>query len=469
MKQNLKKTRMPTVRRRQLASGRGMRAMKARIERQPESFDQSDRDTHFEHSRAHEDTFTAEAGSMVAEENEFTDDALAMYLHQMGAISMLSRDQELILAERLESARRRYRHALLWNWDMLQKVVEQFERVQAGEAILDRVIDVYPGSSVTKERIEAQLPGHVRRLRQLLAADHRRSSKGRLRLRWAVSLAEELSPRIDLLDEWAKGLQPHAPMSARWVHVLKRRHEPYLEVRRQLAEANLRLVVSIAKKYRGRGLPFADLIQEGNSGLMRAVDKYDHRLGFKFGTYATWWIRERITRALSDLSRTVRVPCHQIGVLGAIDRVRGELTIQHEREPREEEVAAALGISLADIRKLRAVGRAPVSIDGPLSGDEDNDLQDYLCDSHTLRPGQEVDHHLLQERLNEVLRSLAPRDREVIELRYGLRDGRPRSLDEVAQLYGITRERIRQIESRGLLKLRQSERKDRLAEFAEIN
>jgi len=234
-----------------------------------------------------------------------------------------------------------------------------------------------------------------------------------------------------------------------------------------LAEANLRLVVSIAKRYRNRGLPFADLIQEGNRGLMRAVDKYEHRLGFKFGTYATWWIRQGITRALADNARTVRVPCHQVGMLAAIERVRGELTVVSGREPSVEEISKVLGVKPDDTRSLRVVGRHPISLHEPVGGEGERALEEFLSDHGAVSPGAQADQRLLRERIGEVLRSLAPREREVIELRFGLRDGHPRTLDEVAKVYGITRERIRQIEARGLLKLRQPLRSQKLAEFAE--
>ena len=250
--------------------------------------------------------------------------------------------------------------------------------------------------------------------------------------------------------------------------VLRRREKLYHRARRELAEGNLRLVVSIAKRYRGRGLAFADLIQEGNRGLMRAVDKYEHRLGFKFGTYATWWIRQGITRALADHARTVRVPCHQVSTLAAIERVRGELAVKNGREPTVEEIAKVLGVTPEETRSLRIVGRHPVSLHEPLGGDGERALEDFMADPAATSPGITVDQHLLRERLAEVLRSLAPREREVIELRFGLRDGHPRTLDEVAKVYGITRERIRQIEARGLLKLRQPVRSQRLAEFAEV-
>src|SRR5438046_263392 len=174
----------------------------------------------------------------------------------------------------------------------------------------------------------------------------------------------------------------------RLVHVLERRRVAHQRSRRELAEGNLRLVVSIAKRYRGRGLPFADLIQEGNRGLMRAVDKYEHRLGFKFGTYATWWIRQGITRALADHARTVRVPCHQVGMLAAIERVRGELAIQQGREPSIEDIAAHLGLTCEEARSLRQVGRHPVSLHEVLGDDGDRTLEDFLGDPHAARPTQ---------------------------------------------------------------------------------
>jgi RNA polymerase primary sigma factor len=251
------------------------------------------------------------------------------------------------------------------------------------------------------------------------------------------------------------------------LRVIHGRQEGFQQARRELAEANLRLVVAIAKRYRGRGLSFADLIQEGNRGLMRAVDKFEHRLGFKFGTYATWWIRQGIQRALADHARTVRVPCHQVSVLSAIERVRGELVAEKGREPSVEEIATVLGVSAEETRSLRAVARQPISLHEPMGDDAERNLGDFLDDRSADNPGENVDQMLLRERIGEVLRSLTPREREVIELRFGLRDGHPRTLDEVARCYGITRERIRQIEARSLIKLRQPLRSQRLVGFAE--
>jgi RNA polymerase primary sigma factor len=317
-----------------------------------------------------------------------------------------------------------------------------------------------------------------------------------------------MSPRIDLFDHWSDALKVHCEEMlrlqklseagarsaadrdrrtkaakalrekmlelrttpddlVRMFDVLDQRRRAYQKARRELAERNLRLVVSIAKKHRGRGLPFSDLIQEGNRGLMRAVDKYEHLLGFKFGTYATWWIRQGITRALADNARTVRVPCHQVGTLHALERVRGELAVEQGREPTLEEIAVKLGVSAAEAQALRIVSRHPVSLHEPLGGDGERALEDFLDDPHATNPGITVDQHLLRDRIAEVLRSLTPREREVIEMRFGLHDGQPRTLEEVARTYGITRERIRQIEARGLLKLRQPLRSKRLEEFTE--
>jgi RNA polymerase primary sigma factor len=423
----------------------------------------------------------------------WADDALGLYLHQMAATPLLSRRQELELARRLETLRFRYRRAALWNWSVIAQAVGTFEGVQAGRRSLDRTVDVIVGLDLTSERIRARLPRHLGRLRELLAGRHSRRD-----LRLAVTLVEELSPRIELVDEWAEGLRRQAerlsqldlqvragiasakpelravsqqvqatPQElARLVRVLNQRHDRYVRARRELAQANLRLVVSIAKRFRGRGLSFGDLIQEGNSGLMRAVDKFDHRLGFKFGTYATWWIRQGVTRALADHARTIRIPCHQVSMLSTIDRVRGELATRLNRAPVEEEVAAALGIAPEELRALCVAGRAPLSLDEVFAGDDESSWAGFLSAGDDYGPGEEADQHLLRERVAEVLRSLAPRDREVIELRFGLKDGKARTLDEVARVLGVTRERVRQIEARGLLRLRQPERSDRLAEFA---
>lgn len=468
---------------------------------------------------------TAPVAEEAEEGSHAADDALGLYLRQMGAIPLLTREEELTLARRLEAKRQRYRKAAMANWQVLAHVVDTFERIQAGQLALDPHIDVVTTLKLSRAEILSRIPFNLRTLRKLVKSAegdfkaYLRSSSATARtrqrranwrkLRKAIVLAEELSPRIDLLDRWVDELRASSAVMSKLARdidtistrsaanrerrtkmvkqlrdlmlqvtespdnlqqlsrVLERRRNAYQKARRELAEGNLRLVVSIAKRYRGRGLPFSDLIQEGNRGLMRAVDKYEHRLGFKFGTYATWWIRQGITRALADHARTVRVPCHQVGTLAAMERIRGELSIAQGREPTVEEIAAALGVSAEETQSLRVVARHPVSLHEPLGGDGERALEDFLDDPGATNPGCAVDQHLLRERISEVLRSLTPREREVIELRFGLRDGHPRTLEEVARAYGITRERIRQIEARGLLKLRQPLRSQRLAEFAE--
>ncbi len=200
---------------------------------------------------------------------------------------------------------------------------------------------------------------------------------------------------------------------------------------------------------------------------MRAVDKFEHRLGYKFGTYATWWIRQGITRALADHARTIRVPCHQVGMLAAVERVRNELSSLTGKEPTAEEIAKVVGVSAEETQLLRIVSKNPLSIHEPMGGDGERGLEDFLDDRNTCSPGVAVDQHLLKDRIQEVLKSLSPREREVLELRFGLLDGHPRTLEDVATTYGITRERIRQIEARAIVKLRQPARSQRLEAFRE--
>ncbi len=247
--------------------------------------------------------------------------------------------------------------------------------------------------------------------------------------------------------------------------VVRARQNAFQQARSELAEANLRLVVAIAKRYRGRGLAFADLIQEGNRGLMRAVDKFEHRLGFKFGTYATWWIRQGIQRALADHARTVRVPVSPGRPAGCHRPCSGRVARRNRARADGRGNRPRVGDRRGGNSGLAAVSRHPVSIHEPLGDDADRSLGEFLNDNAAVNPGMDADYHLLKERIAEVLRSLAPREREVIELRFGLKDGQPRTLDEVAKCYGITRERIRQIEARSLVKLRQPLRSQRLAGF----
>jgi len=487
-----------------------------------DEFDEADEETDLE------DEAAPAAEAEVATEDESSgsgaDDALGLYLRQMGAIPLLNREKELALARKLEHHRNRFRRAALLCVRVLNRVADKFESIAGGQTPIDPHVDVYssPELKLSRLQILARLGKNLFTLKRLLGQEAEEFADGvrdefpgsvrvwqRIRLHRLTKcskLAAELSPRTELLERWTGELAdvadelkhlvkahaaagcPHDRAKAAkvlrdatiragmlpeefnaYLKIIRKRRVAYQRVRRELAEANLRLVVSIAKNYRNRGLPFADLIQEGNRGLMRAVDKYEWQKEFKFGTYATWWIRQGITRALHDHARTVRVPCHQISMLAKIERKRCEISAATGREPSNEELALALGAKAEDTRSLRVVGRHPVSLHEPIGGDGERALEDFLRDHQVETPGEHADQRLLKERVIEVLKSLAPREREVIELRFGLKDGTAKTLDEVARIYGITRERIRQIEARGLLKLRQPTRSQRLEEFAEAD
>ena len=465
-----------------------------------------------------------EAEDALAEQIEnWSDDPVRMYLTQMGEIPLLTRAQEIYLARQIETTRAQFRAKLLECEYVCLNAYKVLSRVHRGELPFDRTVQVSVTDRLEKEQILGRLPHNLQTLEVLIGqnksdyrialskrsrTNERRKAWGRLgrRRKRCVRLIEELglrtqrietmiptlngfirrlrelkikidahkrtkqpaSNRQNLVDEYRailKACQETPRSLKRRMKEINEIFARYQRAKRGLSEGNLRLVVSIAKKYRNRGLSFLDLIQEGNAGLMRAVDKFEYRRGFKFCTYATWWIRQAITRAVADQSRTIRIPVHMVETMSRVRNVARQLLQEYGREPTIEEIAARAGTPVDETRRVTAMSRYPISLDRPVGNSEDSHFGDLLPDTGAENPAVGAAQEMLRNRISKVLKSLSYREREIIKLRYGLGDGYSYTLEEVGHIFKVTRERIRQIEAKAVRKLQAPARSEELSGF----
>ena len=452
-----------------------------------------------------------------------SDDPIRMYLSQMAVIPLLTREEEISLAKRIEIARKRYRRAVLSCNYAYTATLDTLKRVFAGELPFDRTVKVSLTENLTKEQILARMPHHFRTMDHLqrenekdfrllvcksISTEAKSAARQRFMRRRAklVLLVEELSlrsrrisPLIKQLRKFSERMQlikaqladpsqidlsiadqkrlrgelcrlvllcRESPAGlAKRVGDCEKFYQEFENAKRQLSSCNLRLVVSIAKKYRNRGMSFLDLIQEGNTGLMRAVDKYEYRRGFKFSTYATWWIRQAITRAIADQARTIRIPVHMIDVLSRLRNIQKALLQETRRPPTMDEIANRAQMDIDEVRRVMDIGRHPVSLDRPVGEGDDCSFGEFIEDSTSENPVRMATNGILRDKIESLLKTLTYREREIIRLRYGLGDGYTYTLEEVGRIFKVTRERVRQIEAKAVRKLQNPVRSQHLEGF----
>ena len=452
------------------------------------------------------------------------DDPIRMYLTQMGTIPLLTREEEIRLAKKIETTRMIFRRRVLESDYAAAQAVDVLQLVSEGNLPFDRTMRISTAEDNAKEKVARRIPINLVTIRSLLekniedweslengatparkkavmqTINRRRRKIATLleecclrtakiqpllrklqsinkkirQLQKDLARAEKYPNRYDpedvfVMQEEIDGLrslvlEEPQQLNTRVKEILKVFNE-YEQAKRDLSGGNLRLVVSIAKKYRNRGLPFLDIIQEGNTGLMRAVDKYEYKRGYKFSTYATWWIRQAITRAIADHARTIRVPVHMIETMSKLRTIQKHLLQEMGREPTIEEIASRADMPVDETRRVMKISRHPISLDRPVGESEDSQFGDFIEDERQEAPAETASSDMLRQRINDVLKTLTYREREILKLRYGIGDGYTYTLEEVGRIFKVTRERVRQVEAKALRKLQHPVRQRRLVSF----